>query len=223
MQESVLKLAEYCKRELDFTKGHYADPYASLGPCILDCIYSLRAKYFSVTRPTVMRYAAKYMKGDAIAAGYTVDDFIYHVAESGGAKTFARDVLKNNQCLSGRLKSEVCLDLAESLSKSGIQTRNDFNARDKEDMDALLRSVRGMGNAAINYFFMLTGDPDRCKPDVHIHHCIRDALGFDVTDAECQRLFTGTTELLKREHPNLTVAYLDSLVWQKYSAMKRRR
>ena len=221
MQERVLKLVEYCKRELDFTKGHYADPYTSLGPCILDCIYSLRAKYFSVTRPTVMRYAAKYMKGDAIAAGYTVDDFIAHIAASGGAKAFARDVLRNNQCLSGRLKAEVCLDLAERLSKCGIQTKSDFAEKDKEEMEATLRAVRGMGNAAINYFFMLTGDPDRCKPDVHIHHCIRDALGFDVTDEECQLLFMGATEVLKTEHPALTVALLDSLVWQKYSAKKR--
>ncbi|MBO7390018.1 MAG: hypothetical protein J6U39_01115 [Clostridia bacterium] len=223
MKENILKMVAFCKRELDFSKGHYTDPYMSIGPCILDCVYSLRAKYFSITRPTVERYAAKYMGGDPFAPGYTMDDFIHHIAASGGARPFARDVLRNNQVLSGRLKSEVCLDVAEKLAQAGIQTIDDFVAEEESVTEPMLRSVKGMGNAAISFFYMLTGDPDKCKPDTHIHHAVRDALGRDLSDDDCQKLFMGSVEILKADYPKLTVAYLDSLVWQKYSAMKRRK
>ena len=66
--------------------------------------------------------------------------------------------------------------------------------------------------------FMLAGDPSRCKPDTHIHHCIRDALGYDISNDDCQTLFTETTKLLKKDYQSLTVRKLDYIVWQSYSS-----
>ena len=83
-------------------------------------------------------------------------------------------------------------------------------------MTTLLRSVKGIGDAATNYLFMLTGDSSRIKPDVHIHHCIRDAIGYDVSNEKCQQLFEEAVKILLPEHPRLTVAALDGLVWNKY-------
>ena len=68
-----------------------------------------------------------------------------------------------------------------------------------------------------HYQFMLAGDPNRVKPDVHIHHCIVDACGRDVSNEECQTLFTEAVELLKPKHEGLTVAALDNTIWRFYS------
>ena len=82
----------------------------------------------------------------------------------------------------------------------------------------MIRSVKGIGDAGLHYLFMLAGDQDRCKPDVHIHHCIRDACGADVSNEECQTLLRGAVSLLKPQFPHLTIARLDSIIWQKYQS-----
>lgn len=210
------KLANYCLNVLDLSAKHYAEPYKSLGPCLIDCVYSLQAKFFPVVVPLLNRYGDKYMNGDVHAKGYTLDDFIRHIEDAGGTEKFATDVLKNKQILSGRRKSEVCLEIAEKLIKKGVQTKEDFYNYDRAQMEVLLRSVRGMGDAAINYLFMLAGDTSRIKPDVHIHQCIRDAIGYDVSNERCKQLFKEAVEILKPDYPNLTVSALDGLVWNKY-------
>lgn len=210
------KLAGWCKKNLDLTEPHYALSYGSLGPIILDCIYSLQAKYFAVTVPLVKRYGDKFMKGDEHSGGYTVTDFIHHIEISGGTENFANEVLKNRQVIGGRRKSEVCLELAKKLVNKGIETKEDFQNASQVELDKLMRSVKGIGDAAVNYTFMLAGDPNRVKPDVHIHHCVRDAIGHDVTNEECQVLFRKATKLLNEEYPELTVHRLDGLVWGKY-------
>lgn len=209
-------LALYCLNNLDLTAPHYAEPYGSLGPCILDCIYSLQAKYFPVVIPLMERYGEKYMNGDLRLSGYTLIDFVNHINEAGGPELFASEVLKNRQVLCGRRKSAVCLEIANKLINAGIQTKEDFYNADRNEMERLLRSVKGVGDAATNYLFMLTGDSSRVKPDVHIHHCIRDAIGHDVTNDECQELFAAAVEILNEQYPKLTISALDGLVWSKY-------
>ena len=218
VESNAEKLARYCLNNLDLNTPHYAEPYGSLGPCILDCIYSLQARYFAVVIPLMERYGKRYMNGDLRLAGYKLSDFVSHIEDAGGPIPFANDVLNNRQVLSGRIKSEVCLEVANKLIKAGIQTKEDFYNADKNRMEHLLRSIRGIGDAATNYLFMLTGDSTRVKPDVHIHHCIQDAIGYDVSNEECQKLFSGAVDILKEQYPKLTISALDGLVWSKYRA-----
>lgn len=211
-----IKLANFCETNLALTSKHYAVPYQSLGPCILDCVYSLRAKYFAVTVKVVDRYAQAFMKGRAHDPGYSLTDFLRHIQSTGSKSNFASNILNNRQKISGRLKSEICYDLAERLVYNKIETKSDFANANPAFIESIIRGVKGLGNAAVNYLFMLAGDPNRCKPDVHIHHCIRDATGHDVSDSECQTLFTEAVKILKAKHPALTVALLDGIVWNKY-------
>ena len=74
--------------------------------------------------------------------------------------------------------------------------------------------MKGLGDARTNYLFMLAGDPDRCKPDVHIHRCVQDACGRDTRSEECQLLFAETVERLRPEYPHLTVRGLDGIIWK---------
>ena len=94
---------EYCQRSFDLEE--YSDyNYQSLSVCIIDCVYSLRAKYQSVTVPIVDRCAALYLNGNRNNPGDTVSMLIQHIEESGGARHFADNVLKNHQKLGGKQK-----------------------------------------------------------------------------------------------------------------------
>lgn len=220
MYKHTKRFVEYCRQELDFEE-QVPYEYRSLSVCILDCVYSLRARYFSTTIPVIERYAAQYMGNDMFAPNDGASSLIQHIHAAGGAEQFAANILKNNQKIGGILKSITCLELAESLVQLHIETIEDFRSfNDLVLLENKIHSVKGMGDAGTNYLFMLAGDPDRVKPDVHIHHCVRDACGEDISNDECQALFTEATSELKQEHPDLTVARLDGIIWKKYQIDK---
>ena len=215
MLKRTQQFVDYCRRELDFG-SQVSNEYQSLSVCIIDCVYSLRAKYYNTTVPVVDRYAKKYMNGDKRAVGDNTSDLIRHIQDAGGPDLFASEILKNNQKSGNVLKAEVCLKLAQYLQILHIETIDDFRRfQGPELLETVIRSVKGIGDAGANYMFMLAGDPDRCKPDVHVHHCIRDACGEDISNDDCQRLFTEAVCELRKDYPELTVAKLDGIIWQK--------
>ncbi len=192
--------------------------YESMSVCILDCVYSLRARYDSMTIPVVERYAEAYMENDRHAGGDTVSMLINRIDAVGGAADFADCILKNHQRIGGLLKSEVCYKLASYLKALHIETIEDFRDFESQELlEIVIRSVKGIGDAGANYLFMLAGDPNRCKPDVHIHRSIRDAYGRDVSNDDCQIIFSQAVDLLKHRYPKLTVRLLDNIIWKKYS------
>lgn len=218
------KFVKYCERELDFEKS-IVYRYKSLSVCIIDCVYSLRAKYYEVTIPVVDRYAEYFMEGNKYSSGDTVSMLIEHIDGVGGTAKFADEVLKNHQKIGGKiqiLKAEVCYQLAKYLKYLHIDTIDDFRGFESPELlEIVIRAVKGMGNAGVNYLFMLTGDSDRCKPDVHLHHCITDACDCDLSDEECQILLTDAAKMLNSKYPNITVRDLDGVIWNKYRDMKK--
>jgi hypothetical protein len=163
------------------------------------------------------------MDSDPRASGDTVSLLLKRMDEKGH-KTFADKVLRNQQKLGGKKqipKEEVCYQLARYLRDLHIETIDDFqNFESQEILEIVIRAVDGLGDAGVNYLFMLAGDPNRCKPDVHIHHCIRDAFGYDISNEECQTLFDHTIKLLRDQYPNLTVRGLDGIIWRAYQVGK---
>jgi len=220
MHRYARQFAEYCIATFDLSsQSEYG--YQSLSVCILDCVYSLRAKYYAVTVPIVDRYAAIYMNGDCRGAGDTVS-MLLHRMDDVGHKAFAENVLVNQQKLGGKKqipKEEVCYQLARYLRDLHIETIEDFQSFESQEiLEIVIRAVHGLGDAGVNYLFMLAGDPNRCKPDVHIHHCVRDACGCDVSNEECQELFADAIEFLRLQYPNLTVRGLDGIIWRFYQS-----
>lgn len=223
MHKYTEPFVSYCRHSLNLTESEtYA--YRSLPLCLIDCVYSLRAKYYGVTIPIVNRYAALYMNGNKNATGETISQFLRHIDEIGGPRAFADKVIKNHQKLGGKAnipKELVCLQLAQYLSYLHIDTLEDFQTFPSQELlEIVVRSVKGLGDAGVNYLFMLAGDANRCKPDVHIHHCVRDACGTDISNEECQQLFADTVAVLNQQYPTLTVRKLDGIIWRKYQAQK---
>lgn len=102
----------YCKQTFSFDNLEHVANYNSLPICIIDCVYSLRSKYYSVTLPVVKRYTSSYMDNDISLKTDTLQDFINNIDECGGCEFFAENILKNKQILSHRLKSEICYEIA---------------------------------------------------------------------------------------------------------------
>ena len=218
MHELATQFAKYCESTFDLsTQSDYG--YQSLSVCLLDCVYSLRARYYDVTVPLVQRYANMIMNGDLHGSGDTVSMLLQRMDDIGHL-AFAEKVLINHQKLGGKKhipKEEVCYQLARYLRDLHIETIEDFqHFESQEILEIVIRAVNGLGDAGVNYLFMLAGDPNRCKPDVHIHHCIRDACGHDISNEDCQTLFTDAVTILRVQHPNLTVRGLDGIIWRAY-------
>ena len=217
MSKHTKAFVKYCRESLDLNEQVNAYNYKSLAVCIIDCVYSLRAQYESTTKKVVARYADKYLKGDINSSKDKLTDLIKHIEEAGGTEVFAKDVLVNQQKSGGVLKSEVCLNLAKYLRYLHINTMDDFkNFECPKLLEIVIRAVKGVGDAGTNYLFMLAGDPNRCKPDMHIHHCVRDACGVDLNNEEIQTLFRDAVTTMSTEYPTLTVSMLDGIIWRKY-------
>ena len=213
-------LLAYIKDKIGIKYSKMPNYYHSLPICILDDIFSLQAKYETMTLPTVKRFANHFLNGDIYAGGYLIDNFIADL-EKEGLSNVMNNILNNRQVVGGRRKIEVCYDVAKKLQKLRIQTMEDFGAfEDEEYLTFCLRSIKGVGDAAIDYLFMMAGDSNRVKPDIHIHHCIKDAIGHDVSNEECQKLFREVSESIKNEYPFATPRFLDGIVWTYYSGAK---
>lgn len=217
--DEIKKFCKYCQNNFSneislYTKS--TSQYQSLSVCILDCVYSLQASY-SCAKNVVQNYADHYLNGDKNSPNDTLYDFIDRIGDN--ATDFATNTLKNNQKLAKQCKASICKELARKLYELlHINTLNDFiNFQKIELLEIVIKSVNGIKDAAMNYLFMLTGDQNRCKPDVHILHCVRDAIGRTVSPAECQFLFSASVSNLISINPNLTVAALDHIIWEKYS------
>ena len=215
MNKHADQFAAYCRQVLDFDK-QISYEYRSLSLCILDCVYSLRAQY-STTKNVVKRYAEQYLDGCIDSPNDTVTSFINHISEAGGPIPFAFDVLGNKQRSGHVLKSEVCLNLARYLRYLHIETIDDFSTFEAPELlEAAIKAVKGIGDAGTDYLFMLAGDQNRCKLDVHISRFIKEACGIEVNNEECQSLFSEAVKMLKKDYPFLTIAKLDGIIWRKY-------
>ena len=203
IEQYLKKFISYIEENLDLSKLPSHESFKSLSICIINCIYSLRANYRTITMPIVQRYADKFLSGNPHKAGETLNDLINNIDNNGGYEEFAYNILKNKQVIAGELKSLVCYNLANKLIEIGINDINDFrNYKDISKLERTILSVRGVGPAAMNYLFMLTGDNTRVKIDIHIYRFVENAIGVNLNDEEIQELFTKAVEILNSLYPD---------------------
>lgn len=154
------------------------------------------------------------------ATEHTIRDFLTNVAKYDTVEDFSRNVLHNMQRTSSRngiLKAEACREIALVCRKHGINTLRDFNDyTDKAALDKDIKSVRGQSSGImLKYLYMLAGDENRVKPDRHIVRFIKETCALQkLTDDDVQAIMVRAVEMLKPEYPNITVRFLDSLIWE---------
>ena len=165
-------------------------------------------------------FTTEVYRTQADATEHTIRNFLANVAKYDTIEDFSKNVLHNMQRTSSRsgiLKAEACREIALVCQKHGINTLRDFNDyTDKTTLDKDIKSVRGQRSGImLKYLYMLTGDENRVKPDRHIVRFIKETCTLQkLTDDDAQAIMVRTVEMLKPEYPNITVRFLDSLIWE---------
>ena len=198
--------------------------YASLPLCVLDAIFSINARWESVSA-AVGRYAAHYGLPLTHPPGIvpnpeqqaTVDDLIAHIT-SVGPDRFAADVMRNSTRTSTRggiLKAEAALHFAQVLKAHGIQVIQDMSQRLTDSgLEADLKNVHGQGSGvAVRYFLMLAGAHDLIKPDRMIVAYLSRVLGQRVDADRAQAVLAAAAEALRPEYPAVTPQHIDAAIW----------
>ena len=227
IQRAAELLAAHSAKEFGNALKDREDPfkdfYKSLPICILDAVFSIGVWYTSVVN-VVNSYIGTFdltiSRTQADATEHTIRDFLANVAKYDTIEDFSKNVLHNMQRTSSRsgiLKAEACREIALVCQKHGINTLRDFNDyTDKTTLDKDIKSVRGQRSGImLKYLYMLTGDENRVKPDRHIVRFIKETCTLQkLTDDDAQAIMVRTVEMLKPEYPNITVRFLDSLIWE---------
>lgn len=215
-REEVLKFVTYCDEVMDFNVPGLGNHYNSLPLCIMDDVYSLRANYNTVIK-LIGNYSEAFLNGDRYVAGHTLKEFVNNIDKVGDFYEFTRKYIGffNKSC--GRLKIELCYELAKKLIDIGVNTLEDFqNYKNKFVLECTIRSVKGLADAAVQYLFMLIGDTSQVKVDTHVMKSVRDSLGRVLSISETQTLYALAVEMMQDKHPGLTVSRLDNIVWTYY-------
>jgi len=131
---------------------------------------------------------------------------------------FADNVFQNNCRTSSRagiLKAEAVYLWTRTLVKHKIDVFQDV-ARLNDEIEAEIRTIKGQGTGITwNYFRMLSGDDNFCKPDRQLLRFISSAIRRNVSDvSEAQNIINEAVAKLIMSYPNMTVRLLDHTIWK---------
>ncbi|WP_163537017.1 hypothetical protein [Gracilibacillus sp. YIM 98692] len=223
----VEAVAEASKEKFDLANLALPEEYyyQSLPLCVIDAVFSIGVRYES-TRNTVKKYCdffvLKRTRDNDITPDIneqeSVDMFIKKMDEMG-IETFTYDVFQNKQRTSttnGILKTEAVYQFCKVLQQYDVHyLQNMPKILGNRSFENEIKSIKGQGSGvSLTYFFMLAGSDEWIKPDRMILRFLEDVLGSKVNINEAQAIMTRSSELLKKDYPNLTPRLLDYAIWE---------
>lgn len=166
-------------RDAWYFPGGYRD---SLAHCIVDSVYSLRARYSVVTKVRARYDAARVAaSGDPSRDG--VDELVAAIDKAGGPEKAAVTLFENRNTAPGtrKLKSAAVYEAALNLKAVGVSTTADLRAKGRDkvtvgEVEKAWRRVPGLGRASWTYLLMLAG-VDHTKPDIMVRRFVTNAVG----------------------------------------------
>jgi hypothetical protein len=227
----VARLVSHIKATIDLVRAAKGPPsyWASLPLCIIDSVFSIRAKY-----PTVVRVVDRWRlsqeppwEGEIAHkptsdSGPTVREFL-DVIELRLARgiTYAElfGNLQRTSSRSGILKAEATHLFAKALFDSGINTFTDARNRTKLDAAEMrVKEIRGQGSGiTFKYLLMQAGEDNYVKADTHLRRFASDALHTDwkhlLSGERTEELVKAACVELKSDYPELTPVGLDHAIW----------
>lgn len=227
----------FCERVLESVncEGTFSETvgkeysYNSLVFCLIDAVFSIGVKYTSVEK--AVEHYANYYKLERFEPSHRdrhrIEDFItnyerFKKEKDNPADSMAERVFNNRQKTSSRsgiLKSEACYQVAIILRNNGINTLDDFQnlePNDLEKLDKEIKKVKGQSSGIMfSYFCMLAGSDDMCKPDRWIKRFLKNnnLESLEEDNEAIQELFKHACDKLKHDYPEITVKYLDYQIW----------
>lgn len=201
---------------------------SSLAICALDAVMSIRLKYNSVVIPRVdslcnmisihrlahdRNHKPKDSEETSITAFMSKLESLGLWSEEGLCSiigTFRTAGYRQYTTT----KAKAFIDFINVLRTHRIDTYQDFaRYEEKDKLYEDLRLIKGQ-KASVDYFFMLAGDQDRIKVDVHIKRFTERATGINNLSIEDIRsLFKNAAEYFSKKGLKMTPRHLDHIVW----------
>lgn len=231
MHDSELdRLIQHIATTIDLAKAANGVPtyWSSLPLCIIDSVFSIRAKYSGVIR-VVNRWCESqepHWQGEVPSKpigdrGPTLREFVEAI--DGHLKKCAYDELFGNRqrtsAKNGILKAEAVHLFAKALLDSGINSFSDLRDRSKLGMaEKRVLEIRGQGSGiTFRYLLMLAGEDGYVKADTHLRRFVSDAIGADwkqlIPQERATELVMDAAKRLAARYPGLTPGGLDFAIW----------
>lgn len=197
--------------------------YESSVHAVVDCIFSSQTRYEAV-KNVMERLNARLPDRPDL----NFSEFIRDI-EQVGPEEYARDVLKNQQQIAGRLKTEICRDVASFFTRRGYDTKMAFQlppepeaqayAEKKADLERLIlqelvEEVEGIGPVLARYLLLLLGDESAVKPDTIITRLFEKLSSerFPMGDKPAMKRIEAAIQVVAVEQ-GVTPARLDNALW----------
>ena len=196
-------------------------PYKSIVFCVIDAIFSIRAKY-NPTTINVLDRTAKALKLESRFEPYKVSDFL-NLYENEQPLELANNLFGNKQRTStsnGVLKSEAVMEALSLFHKFGIDTIDDFNDHtNRNQVESQWLKLKGQSTGVTwRYLCMLAGDQNKFKDDTHIYNFFINKLGYSLKPSHdydtLEKLFHQEHKKVISKYPNISVAILDHMIWK---------
>ncbi|QCW49533.1 hypothetical protein FE634_02285 [Nocardioides dongxiaopingii] len=176
---------------------------------LVDSVMSIRARYGTETSGVLGRV----LRYRSVTKRNPLDDLTEF---SRLDPEELRDLL-GLQRSGGRLKSEICLDVAQRLVDAGVVSASDVEA-DRPAHKLAWTGTVGLGWVTWEYFTMLLGHPG-VKADTMVNRFVSKAIGVKTADAKrAHGAVTGAAELL-----GVQARDLDHAIWRHESGRSVRR
>lgn len=196
-------------------------PCKSLVFCVIDSIFSIRAKYFPTTI-NVLERTANALKLESRFDECGVRDFL-DVYENTSGVELAEKVFGNKQRTStnhGILKAQAVKDALLMFRSFGINDINDFNeANTRGIIESQWLQIKGQSSGVTwRYLLMLTGNQNEFKDDTHIYNFFIDKLGYSLKPGndyeKLKKAFIIEHAKVTERFNGITIALLDNLIWK---------
>jgi len=221
--DEVGALVERIRVDVAAEWSDYVPPrgYADISLALVDAVYSIQMRYTAVRRVVTAYASASGIPDRPLAAAQSSTP-----PEGGLSRLLERASALSGMQLAdhlfggsrsktrGRLKADVCADVASRLIRAGVTTRDDLR---EQAADPRVRSAwtgtTGLAWVTWQYFCMLNG-LDGLKPDVTLIRFVTKTLGRPVSATETERLLVSASDHLRRDHPDLNRRTLDHTLWR---------
>jgi len=222
MKEDVLKIVEFVK-SINFKMETLPSPeypeYVSLPLCVIDSVFSIGVKYGAVknTVQHFYEYVEKEIGKNPEKNPMSVSE-ILTLLNGKSEEILANEVYKNKQRTSttnGILKAVAVTQFLQILKRFGIENLTDMpKIADNAEFENEVKKIKGQGSGvSLSYFYMLAGNNNLVKADRMVVRFLKDRIGRNCNQKECQELLGEAAKEL-----NIFSKVLDFSIWKHESA-----
>ncbi|WP_156953185.1 hypothetical protein, partial [Deinococcus frigens] len=216
---------------------------------VLDCVFSSMADYKTTVLPTLKRFGEQPGMQDnpKLEFSHFIADVDKYNVDGNKFVFYAREIMKNEQEISGRTKVEVAYEVCKFFIDRGHETKASLKALPRGQpgtcetppgepgelecwvMEEMIKpgsahKIRGMGPALGAYLLMNLGDEEHVKVDTMIQRVFtkpdfwKPRAGHPVDD----KLIRDAVTCVARQM-NTTPLRLDNALWRHESNVARER